>query len=303
MSSEPRNRTLLVTGASGFLGWNVCREALRQGWAVVGVVNRHAVCPDGATTAVCDITHGTCLRKVLREQRPDAVVHAAALANADYCQDHEEESGRVNRDATVLIGTLCATDGIPCVFTSTDLVFDGRRGNYRPSDPCCPVSVYGRHKAEAEAGLRRAFPDATVCRMPLMFGNPGPAASSFLQPMLRALQVSAPLTLYEDEYRTPVSGAEAARGILRALAWRGETVHLGGRERLSRFEIGRILAAILGADAALILPAPQSSSTRPAPRTRDGSLDSSESFARGYNPPAFGDDLRAVLRDIGALRS
>lgn len=82
----------------------------------------------------------------------------------------------------------------------------------------------------------------------------------------------------------------------------GGILHLGGRERVSRYDLGMILAEMLGADAGLILPLRQRDRTVGAPRPPHVSPDSSRAYARGYNPPSLREELAAFLRGHGTPR-
>jgi dTDP-4-dehydrorhamnose reductase len=293
-------RRLLITGASGFLGWNLCAAA-REAWRVVGVVCAHPLEIPGVIGVTCDLTRAADVRALFAEVRPDAVIHAAAAAQPNVCQAKPAETRRINVDAAVTVAGLAAEAKIPCVFTSTDLVFDGTRAPYREEDPVSPVSVYGEQKAAAEAGVRARHPGARVCRMPLMFGDPGPVAQSFLQSWIGALTRQMPLSLFVDEFRTPVSGRTAAAGLLLALEQGSGILHLGGRGRISRYDFGRLLAGLLGADPGLIVPARQSDVSMAAPRPPDVSLDSAAAYALGYDPPRLEEELRRTLAALGHL--
>jgi dTDP-4-dehydrorhamnose reductase len=88
---------------------------------------------------------------------------------------------------------------------------------------------------------------------------------------VQALREGQPLHLFEDEWRTPLDLATAAKGLVEIALARADGIwHLGGPERLSRLEMGRILARVVGADGKNILP-----TKRPPDRPCDVSLDSS----------------------------
>jgi dTDP-4-dehydrorhamnose reductase len=288
-------KSLLVTGASGLLGWNVCGRALRR-WRVSGVFHRHPVDLSGVFLRSCDLTDRRELVRLFREVAPHAVVHCAAAAQPDFCQTHAAESRPINVDVPVGIADLCAGAGIPYVFVSTDLVFDGTRAPYREGDSVSPISVYAEQKVAAEGGVLARHPAATVVRLPPMFGDPGPAAATFIHPWIAALQPGKELLLFADEFRTPVGVRTAAEGALMALGVAGGILHLGGRERVSRYALGLMVADLLGADARLIKPGRQGDRTVGAPRPPDVSLDSSRAFALGYDPPPLHNELREALR-------
>ena len=144
------------------------------------------------------------------------------------------------------------------------------------------------------------WPATAICRMPLMFGDGGPASKSFIQPMIENLKAGRSVNLFVDEFRTMASASTASRGILLALE-KGVSgpLHLGGRDRVSRHDFGRLLARLLDADQALIVPMRQRDVVSEAPRPPDVSLDSSLAFSFGYDPKPLEEELREVLGEIG----
>lgn len=287
-------KKLLVTGASGFLGWNICQAAKKE-WKVYGTVFSH--CADGADVPVVkvDLTRPDKLRKVFREILPDAVIHTAAQSDPNYCQTNQAESKRINVDASISIAGLCADYSIPCVFTSTDLVFDGRHAPYREEYPVCPVNFYGEQKVMAETGMTKCCPAVAICRMSLMFGIPGPWAASFIQPMIQAMKEGRELRLFADEFRTPVSVRAAISGLFLALEKASGLLHLGGIERISRYNFGKLLADILGMREARLVPCKQKDVIMAAPRPPDVSLDSSRAQSLGFNPLPLAEELKGLF--------
>lgn len=287
-------KKLLITGASGFLGWNLCRRGSSL-WDVFGLAGKNRIDIHGVKSGNVDLTDFDEVGELFRAIRPDAVIHAAAASDPNFCQLHPAESHRINVDATVNLAGLCADRGIPFVFTSTDLVFDGLAAPFREEDPVSPVSIYGEQKAEAEAAVLNRWPHAAVCRMSLMFGEPGPAAQSFIQPMIAAMKEDREIRLFTDEFRTPLSGRDAARGLLLALEKARGLLHLGGAERISRFDFGRMLSSVLEIPAHLV-PCTRSSVPMPAPRPPDVSLDSTKAAGLGFRPRALRQELEWLLR-------
>lgn len=288
-------KRLLVTGASGALGWNVCAAA-RASWQVYGIVHRHAVEIPGATRLVCDLTRLEDIGRVFQESAPDAVIHCAAAAQPDFCETHPDGSSRINVDVAVRLAELCAPAKIPYAFVSTDLVFDGTRAPYREEDPVSPINIYGAQKAAAEGAVRARHTGAVVCRLPPIFGDAGPASASFLHPWVSALRSGRTLTLFVDEFRTPVGIRTAAAGLLMALQTGGGVLHLGGKERVSRYDLGMMLAEMLGVEPSLVLQGRQRDRTIGAPRPPDVTLDSSRAYTLGYDPPSLREELAVFLR-------
>lgn len=282
---------LIVTGASGFLGWNLCQVAQAE-YQVFATYYTHAVTIPNVTTAKVDIRNYHELKAYFDTVKPDAVIHTAAASKPNFCQTHPEESYKINVTASFNIACLCAESNIPLAFTSTDLVFDGKNPFYKEEDPVSPICIYGEQKVTAEREILAIYPDAAVCRMPLMFGLASSIAGSFLQGFIASLQSGKELNLFVDEYRTPASATTASKGLLLAIEKQVLGIlHLGGKERISRYEFGLLLADILDCDKALIKPGKQKDVVMAAPRSPDTSLDSSKAMKIGYHPLSVKDEL------------
>lgn len=293
MRSDKNRNRLWITGASGFLGWNICRYARRE-WETHGTYRSHPVKIRGVATARLDLTENQALDDFLKWLRPTAVIHTAAAADPNFCQQHRHRTRFINTDAAVGLAQRCADLNIPYLFTSTDLVFNGRRPPYAEDDPVSPICTYGEQKVAAEKGILACHPQAAVCRMPLMFGPAPPANGSFMQPTLAALRSDRPLKLFVDEIRTPISAKSAADGILALLGRTSGILHLGGAESISRYELGRLVARVFDLPAAGIIPRPVAGHGMPAPRSADVSLTNEKAKALGFNP-------RPLKQEFGEL--
>ena len=288
-----RRPRLLITGAGGLLGQALCQEAV-NGWTVIALCRNTVPSIPGVRVLTADITDSPGLGDAFTRARPDAVIHAAALSRPNACELDPETSAAVNLAGTIQLGTRCATAGVPLVFTSTDLVFDGTRPPYGEDDPVSPISVYGRHKSLAEARLKAICPSATICRLPLLFGH-HPAGGGFLGELVSTLDSGGRPRLFTDEHRTPLSTRSAARGLLTLLAHPGRLLHLGGGRRVSRYAFGLQVAALMHLPAARILPIRQGDLEMPAPRSPDVSLDNRSARRLGFDPGCFDEDLAAAV--------
>jgi len=282
-----------MTGASGFLGWHLAQLAASN-WDVYGTWRSRPVAIPNTTLLQLDLTDFQAVKTLFRELQPDAVIHLAAQSQANVCQLQPEESYQLNVIAAQNVAGLCADAEIPCVFASTDLVFDGRNPPYRETDPASPVNRYGEQKAIAETGMLERYPRTAVCRLPLLFGDAPKHASSFIQSFIQTLREGKELRLFVDEYRSPVSGATAAQGLLLALEKVQGLIHLGGKERISRYEFGRLMVEVLALPTTGLAACRQQDVKMAAPRPSDVSLDSSKAFALGYQPVSIREELLAL---------
>lgn len=285
---------LLITGASGFLGWHLCQLAQTQ-WQVYGLTHSKTITIPNINFLKTDLTDIPTLKTLFQDLKPDAVIHTAAQSQPNFCQQYPDISYQINVIASLAIANLCAEFDIPCVFTSTDLVFNGLNPPYTETDSVSPISYYGEQKVLAEQGMLERYPRTAICRMPLMFGDVPNHATSFIQPFIKTLKEGKVLNLFIDEFRTPVGGSSAAKGLLLALETTSGILHLGGKERISRYELGLLMADILDLPKHLIQPGYQADIKMFAPRPPDVSLDSSKAFNLGYQPLSIGKELSRLL--------
>lgn len=289
-------KKLLITGASGFLGENLCQIA-RQDWHIYGTYFSHFREIPGVTAVKVDLRDFQELKQLFQSVKPDAVIHLAAQSSPNFCQSSPQESQLINVVASVNIAGLCAEASIPCVFTSTDLVFDGLNAPYKETDAVSPVNLYGEQKVMAEEEMLKRYPLTAVCRMPLMFGMATPPATSFIQPFIQTLRDGKDLSLFIDEFRTPVSGKTAAKGLLLALEKVNGIIHLGGKERVSRYDFGRLLVEVLQLPDR-VKTCRQQDIRMAAPRPSDVSLDSTMAFQLGYAPLSLREELEALQGQV-----
>ena len=266
---------ILVTGASGQLGAYLLRELRREDVTVVAWSGTTAGECVGVPLRSVDLGDAAAVTHAFRAARPDVVLHAGALARVADCHRDPDRARRVNVEGTAVLAHLAAKSRVRLVYISTDLVFDGEHAPYREDDPVCPHSIYGRTKEEAEAVVL-ATPRGVVARLSLLFGPSLGARPSFFDEQVTALREARPITLFADEWRTPLDLATAATALL-ALARSDVTgrLHIGGPERLTRLEMGQRWAAFLGADARSIRVVRRNEVPAPEARPRDTSLDSS----------------------------
>jgi dTDP-4-dehydrorhamnose reductase len=285
-------KKLLVTGASGFLGWHLCRLAQKT-WQVYGICHSQAIDLPHIPSIPLDLTDLAALKTQFHTLKPDAIIHTAAISSPNACQENPTLSYDINVSTSWHLAELSAAAQIPYIFTSSEQVFNGLNPPYRETDPVCPINQYGEQKAAAEVGILERHPAATVCRMPLMYGvAPRP---SFIQSFIETLKSGQPLNLFTDEIRNPVSGTAAAQGILMALEQVTGYLHLGGKERLSRYEMGLLLVDILQIKDAKLNACRQADAQMSAPRPPNASLDSSLAFSLGYAPRSMREELVEMI--------
>ena len=193
----------------------------------------------GLTRADLDLTDRANVERTWQSIKPNAVIHCAALSRTKDCEQDPEQARRINVEATAYLAQL--SRDIPFIFLSSGEVFDGRTGWYGETDEPNPINVYGQTKLEAERAVLQN-PRHTVVRIVLTAGISETGDRSFVEDMCRTVKAGKDVTLYADEFRCPLPAGVIARVIWELVDCEQPGLyHLGGSDRLSRWEIGETL--------------------------------------------------------------
>lgn len=278
ITSQQTGGSAWITGASGLIGSHIVHAAPRD-W------NVHAL-----TRADLDLTDFTVMREIFRRHQPQLVIHCAAMSKSPACEADPDLAQKNNVDVTRALCEL--TNDIPLLFLSTDLVFDGTRGNYNENDAPNPLNVYAATKLAAEQ-IVLVNPKHSVIRTSLNVGSTT-RGSAFNEQWRAAWQRGEVTKLFTDELRSPIAAEVTARAVWELIANdRPGLYHVAGSERLSRFEIGQLLASRCPQINARIEPFSIKDFPGP-PRSPDTSLDSSKvQRMLSFPLPRFSDWLRA----------
>jgi dTDP-4-dehydrorhamnose reductase len=223
--------TVWITGAGGLIGSNIVRLAGKYAPTAK---------PIPLTRADFDLTDFKTVERRFLADRPRLIIHCAAMSKTGDCQSQPTLARRINIEATAHLADLAADSNF--IFFSTDLVFDGQKGSYIETDAVNPLSLYGETKIAAEAIVTRNARH-TVVRTSINSGASPNGQSGYNEQFRAALAEGKTLRLYHDEYRSAISAAATARAIWELAAHPpGGIWHLAGSERLSRLQIGRLLA-------------------------------------------------------------
>jgi dTDP-4-dehydrorhamnose reductase len=273
---------IVVTGASGQLGTYVIDMLTDGHHEIVAWSGRTRLARGTVPLRSVELTDTRAVARALDDADPDVLIHMAAVSSVGAAHQDPRRSAAVNIEGTRLLSEWAARRDRRLVYTSTDLVFDGARSWYTEDDAASPLGVYGQTKHAAERSVLDV-PRGLVARLSLLYGPSVSDREGFFDRATSAMRAGFPQTFFTDEYRTPLDYATASR-ILVGLA-ESETVgllHLGGPERLSRFELMGRAALALGINPELVRPNRRADVPFAEPRPADVSLDTSR--FRRLNP-------------------
>lgn len=188
---------ILVTGASGQLGYDVERELERRGIEHLGTSSREL-----------DITDREAVERLMAAYRPDAAIHCAAYTKVDLAEDEPERCWAVNADGTRNMAAACRKTGAKLLYISTDYVFPGTgERSYETGDPTGPVNTYGRSKLAGELAVQSLLEKYFIVRISWVFGKNG---NNFVKTMLRLAETKAELSVVCDQIGSPTYTADLA---------------------------------------------------------------------------------------------
>lgn len=227
---------ILVIGASGLVGGNCLKHFKSKGWDVLGTHFGYAT---DDTTYFNTLDLEDPQNGDVKNFKPDVVVHCGALTHVDYCEDHVDESFQKTVVSTQNAVKLAKDSGAKFVFFSTDYVFDGKKGFYNEDDEVNPLSVYGKHKLEAERVVQASGLEHVIIRITNVFGDEI-RGKNFIA---RLIEVSlsgekAEWKVPIDQYATPVNAFVLARALYLLLR-DGKTgvYHIGSTDYLNRYQL------------------------------------------------------------------
>ncbi len=263
-------RRVLVTGGNGLLGTKTLGLLLARGRQPLSAslepecLNRFL---GDFPFFQLDITDGHAVSRLLRELRPDAVIHTAAFTAVDACESQKDVSWRVNVEGTANVATVCLEMGIRLVHVSTEYVFDGENGPYTEDDPPNPISHYGLTKLESEKAVRRLCKDWVIGRTTVLFGEAPNVRPSFVKWLVDKLAAGERVSVVDDQVGSPTLAENLAEMLLALLDSGTQGIYnTVGDSIIDRYSFAVMAARFHGLDEGLIRPIKTSDLKQPAPR-------------------------------------
>jgi dTDP-4-dehydrorhamnose reductase len=313
--SVSASKRVLVTGASGFVGAHIACGLASAGFDLVAIGGQRAVPEEvaatGAKLSKADLSDPSQVSAIFQAERPEVVVHLAALANAGVCEKDPALAERCNVAAVkniVAAANMLASPATVIQF-STDLVFDGNsqapKVGFTEEEAPEPCSIYGKTKRTGEQFILEETANGVVLRVSLVYGRAIGGQEGFLGWIRSGLSLKRSVTLFIDEWRTPILVDDITRTVI-ALVSRSTAnpdsgrllprlLHLGGPERINRFDFGVAYARRFGFDENLLIAASQLDFPAVPPRPSDVSLSSARLVG------TVGIEPLGVVRGLDAL--
>lgn len=246
-------KKVLVTGAKGMLGHDLCPTLEDAGYDVIET-----------DVDNLDITNLKQVEEVLEKETPCVVVHCAAYTNVNKAEEDTETAMKINATGTENLAKICAKLDIPIVYISTDYVFDGtKKDSYLPYDKTNPINAYGLTKLKGEEAVQKHCPKYYITRTSWLYGLHG---KNFVETML-SLADKPELKVVDDQTGCPTWTQELADGIVTLLKEEAPygIYHICGSGKTTWYGFAKEIFNLAGLEVNLI---PCKSNEFPSPAKR-----------------------------------
>lgn len=300
---------VFVTGVNGQLGHDVMLELGKRGQEVVGSGSGNSYRGDDEVAVLpyvpMDITDREAVRKIIEDQKPDAVIHCAAWTAVDAAEDAEnqEKVDQINHLGTLYIAEAAKAVDAKMLYLSTDYVFDGQGERpWQPDDKCyAPLNVYGKSNLDGELAVANTLNKYFIVRIAWVFGLNG---KNFIKTMLNVGKTHDAVRVVNDQIGTPTYTADLARLLVDMV----ETEEFGYYHAtneggyISWYDFTKEIYRQADRNTKVIPVSTAEYGLSKAKRPFNSRLDKSKLVEKGFQPlPDWKDALTRYLREIGEL--
>jgi dTDP-4-dehydrorhamnose reductase len=282
------NRKVIIFGAGGQLGVELCREYERRSWNVTKFERQ-----------TLDVTDSAGVEDAVARTEADVVINSAAYNQVDIAEKEPAAAYQANALAVRNIAMACRQAGAKLVHYSTDYVFDGTKGSsYLETDATHPLGAYAVSKLAGELYARAYLDDVLIIRTSGVFGPGGmfTPRGNFVEVMLRMAKNNQPIKVVMDHVASPTYAPAMAQRTADMVEKKLSGIyHLGGGEPVSWYHYARTIF-----DLAQLSPSLQPTDEReyrtPARRPKYSALSNDKLNAAGIEPmPPFREAVRMYL--------
>lgn len=237
-----------VIGASGYIGAHLFRKYREAFPDCIGTGFSRV----GQDLTVFDLRNPEYTSLRLQETGHLAVIIASAMPNVGWCESHPKESYELNVQGTLKLARLLAKTPIKLYFMSSDYVFDGKTGGYTDQAQTCPVTEYGRQKAEVERELPNILDNYAILRLSKIYGTSW-KDKTLIDDLASSLMKGQQITVATDQFFSPTHVDDVVAMTLSAQDQDAKgVVNLCHSQAYSRQQIASILADALGVSSSLL---------------------------------------------------
>ncbi|MEI8176158.1 MAG: NAD(P)-dependent oxidoreductase [Candidatus Omnitrophota bacterium] len=287
---------ILVVGAAGFLGKELCRDFASLGKVTAadkyeGVPGLHFL----------DLARKELIHETFARLKPELVLLTAAISWVDFCETNRDQAWLVNTEGPKEVARACKKYSSFLVFYSSDYVFDGASGPYDEEARPHPINVYGSSKLEAEKAVCAELSRYLIIRTCGIYGYEK-GGKNYAMQVSESLRDKKPVQAVNDQYGTPVYVDDLSRASLELINGKKCGLYnIVGPDYLNRVCFAEEIADVFGFDKGLISPIATETLRQPAPRPRKGGLKADKLIAElNFRQRSLREGLLAMKAKIAA---
>jgi dTDP-4-dehydrorhamnose reductase len=290
---------ILVTGSNGLLGQKLSALLLEKGipFLATGVGdNRNPSLPSDHYLSM-DVTSEASIEAVFENFQPTHVIHGAAMTNVDACETDRDGCWKLNVNATEHLVTICSAKNIHLTHVSTDFIFDGTSGPYREDDLPNPLSFYGESKLKSEEVVKAGSMPFAILRTVLVYGiTPHMSRSNIVLWAKGALEKGQPISVVNDQFRTPTLAEDLAMGCFLAATKNAQGAYnISGKDFMSIFQLVERVAKYFNLSTDQVTQVSSSTLNQPAKRPPITGFVLDKAMAElGYAPHSFEEGIAVM---------
>lgn len=300
---------ILITGANGLLGQKLV-ELIGQNsnYELIATARgANRLKNEGQYKYLeMDITNQLQVNQVMAAEKPQVVIHTAAMTNVDQCESEKELCWAMNVSAVDYLKTACQTHNIFLIHVSTDFIFDGLAGPYDENANASPLSYYGESKLAAENILLNSTIKYAIARTVLVYGITNDMSrTNIILWVKKSLEDGKTINVVTDQYRTPTLAEDLATGcFLMAQKQISGIFNISGKDFLTPYEMAVKTANYFALDKALIKMANSSTFSQPAKRpAKTGFIIDKAIALLGYKPHSFDEGIAIVAQQVSQINN
>jgi dTDP-4-dehydrorhamnose reductase len=297
-------KKILVTGSNGLLGQKLIEKLSKaENIKVIATARGQNRLPfaENYKFVSLDITKKEEVTAVFDAEKPDVVIHTAAMTNVDQCETEKDACWDLNVKAVEYLLEASKKHNSFFVHLSTDFIFDGKEGPYDERAEANPLSFYGWSKYAAEKLVINSDVKWAIARTVLVYGIAHDMSrTNIILWVKNSLEQGKSINVVNDQWRTPTLAEDLADGCILIAQKEAEGIfNISGKDLLNPFQMAIMTADYFNLDKSLITEVDGTKFTQPAKRpAKTGFILDKPIAVLGYNPKTFQEGIAFVAEQI-----
>jgi len=221
------SKKVLITGSGGMLGIDLVAQigGMYDVYRTDYEVNKDSH-REERRFLKCDITDKTSTVHMIKEVKPDIIIHTAAWTDVDGCELEPEKTMKINAEGTHNIALGAKETNSALLYISSDFVFDGENTSpYKEDDIPNPINTYGLSKFRGETFIRKELDRYFIIRTSWLFGRYG---RNFVDIILDKADRRETLKVVVDQFGSPTYTQDLSKALIKLAAVAAEGHSAGG---------------------------------------------------------------------------